>query len=277
MPDSNISLTGELARLREFAQNAIRSGAYFYPLKGIFYLTTHKTLWPPLLSRAGPTAVIGLGVTTTMFLFTYVPQATLLAFTSGPLAPISAALLVLSESSTITNFLARSFLLRDALIDIFDGTLVARGESALVKRGREVKSAAAAGGQEGEGNPIIGRLGKLLKRPFGLGGDGFNPKQALLRSLLYLPLNFIPVVGTVAYLLVQGRKVGPALHERYFQLKGWDAKKCAEWVDRNREAYTAFGAVAASLEMVPFLSLVFAFTNSVAGALWAADVEGVVK
>jgi uncharacterized protein involved in cysteine biosynthesis len=241
-------------------------------MQGIFYLTTHKPLWPPLVSRAGPTAAIGLGVTTTMFLFTYVPQAALLAFTSGPLAPISAALLVLSESSTITNFLARSFLLRDALVDTFDGTLVARGEGALVKRGREVKSAAASA--DGEGNPVMDRLGKLLKRPF---ADGFNPKQALLRSLLYLPLNFIPVVGTVAYLLVQGRKAGPALHERYFQLKGWDEKKCSEWVDHNREAYTAFGAVAAALEMVPFLSLVFAFSNSVAGALWAADVEGVVK
>lgn len=207
-----------------------------------------------------------------MFFFTYVPQTALLAFTSGPLAPISAFFLVLSESSTITNFLARYFILHDALVDTFDGTLVARGQTALVQRGREVK------GSPG-GNPL-GRLGKIFSRPLdgsGSGREGLNPKKALLRSLLYLPLNFIPVIGTAVYLFVQGEKIGPALHERYFELKRWNAKRCKEWVERNRAAYASFGAMAAALEMVPFLSLVFAFTNTVGGALWAVDLEELLK
>jgi hypothetical protein len=48
----------------------------------------------------------------------------------------------------------------------------------------------------------------------------------------------IPVVGTVLYIAVQGKKVGPGLHARYFQLKGWDSVQRDEWVAKNRAAYT---------------------------------------
>ena len=50
-----------------------------------------------------------------------------MAFTSGPVAAVTAALLTLSESSTIINLLARSFLMQDALLDTFDATLVGGG------------------------------------------------------------------------------------------------------------------------------------------------------
>lgn len=55
-----------------------------------------------------------------MFLVTYLPQAAVLALVNGPLAVISAVPLVLSESSTMTNLLARTFFIEDALIDTFD-------------------------------------------------------------------------------------------------------------------------------------------------------------
>lgn len=163
-----------------------------------------------------------------MFFFTYVPQAAVLAFTSGPMAPFSAALLVLSESSTILNALSRSFLLQDALVDTFDGTLVARGHEALVIA--DDRQLSSTSGRRG-GNA---RLGTLLKRPF----SRLPSPHALFRSLLYLPLNFIPVVGTIAYIVFQGKGIGPVAHERYFQLKGWNARQREEWVERNRAAYT---------------------------------------
>lgn len=34
-----------------------------------------------------------------------------------------------------------------------------------------------------------------------------------------------------------------------------------------------FGIAAVTLEMVPFFSLAFAFSNTVGAALWAADME----
>lgn len=229
-----------------------------------------------------------------MFFFTYIPQAAILAFTNGPLAPFSAILLVLTESSTITTFLARRFLLREALTDTFDGTLIEKGCERVVSNGRQINS--VGGGAGGEGNSME-RLGKVATRPF----EEFNLQKALLRSLLFLPLNLIPVIGTPAYVIIQGDRVGPVSHARYFQLKGWDYRKREEWVSKLRAAYLryvflfilwsglklkligganmldSFGVTSFMLEMVPFVSLVFTFTNTVGAALWAADLERVVQ
>jgi hypothetical protein len=112
-----------------------------------------------------------------MFFFTYIPQLTVLVFVNGPLAVFTTVLLILSESSTIINMISRNFLLQDALLDTFDGTLVARGATSIVSQGRQLKS----------GNDPIGRLGKVLKNPF----SKLSPK-ALIRYIMYLPLNFIP-------------------------------------------------------------------------------------
>lgn len=163
-----------------------------------------------------------------MFFFTYVPQAALLAFTNGPLAPFAAFMLVLSESSTILNALARRFLLRDALIDTFDGALVARGNTELVAQGRQIKSA-------NEQDPIS-RLGDKIRNPL-----AEVSMASLLKPLVYLPLNFIPVVGGFMYVAGQGKRIGPICHERYFQLKGWDSKQKDDWVKTHRAAYMRYG------------------------------------
>jgi hypothetical protein len=148
--------------------------------KGIYYFASHKSLWKPLLQKLAPTLTLGLGVTTFMFFFTYLPQAAMLFFTSGPLAAVSAVLLVLSESSTLTMVLSKALLIEDSLIDTFDGTLIERGQSGLVAKERQVK-----GGGVGD---AIARLGKLAGKPFAK----FTP-SAIVKYFMYLPLNFIPV------------------------------------------------------------------------------------
>ena len=114
-----------------------------------------------------------------MFLFTYVPQVSILVFVNGPLAVFTTVLLILSESSTIINIISRTWLLQDAILDTFDGTLVAKDATNLVTEGRELK--------QGSNNDPMSRLGKILKNPF----ERFSPK-ALIRYVMYLPLNFIP-------------------------------------------------------------------------------------
>ncbi|KAK3697351.1 hypothetical protein LTR37_017496 [Vermiconidia calcicola] len=239
---------------------ALRSGAYFYPFKGIAYLFSHRSLWKPLLSRLAPTMGLGLTITTFMFLFTYLPQLAVLVFTSGPVAAVTTILLVLSESSTLTMVLSKALLIEDALIDTFDGTLVARGETALVEKERQVK-----GGSAGDS---IARLGKLVSKPF----QKFTP-SAVIRYFMYLPLNFIPVVGTVIFVLLQGKKFGPNAHSRYFQLKNMSKLQKEKHVEERRGAYTGFGVSGVVLEMVPIAGILFAFTNTCAAALWAADME----
>ncbi|MCJ1469775.1 hypothetical protein MMC07_008417 [Pseudocyphellaria aurata] len=248
----------EAERIKSLASDAARSGAYLYPIRGIAYFLSHRSLWKPLTSKLAPTISLGLGVTTFMFVFTYLPQMAVMAFTSGPLAALTAAVLVLSESSTLFTVLSKTFLIEDALVDTFDGVLVSKNTTNLVSSGRQIKA----------GNDPIAKLGNLFKKPFAK----FTPK-ALIRYFLYLPLNFIPVVGTVIFVILQGRKAGPAAHTRYFQLKEWNSAQRQKHIEDHKGAYTSFGVAAVLFELVPVASILFAFTNTVGAALWAADME----
>lgn len=237
---------------------AAKSGAYLYPFKGIVYFLTHRSLWKPFTSRVLPTLGLTAGVFGGMFFFTYIPQLAILVFVNGPLAVFTTVLLILNESSVIVNLISRNFLLQDALLDTFDGTLVAKNATGVVSEGRQLKS----------GSDPISRLGKVLKNPF----SKFTP-SAVIRYIMYLPLNFIPVVGTIVFIIIQGRGRGKSVHGRYFQLKGWSASQQKDWLERHVSPYTTFGTIATLLEMVPVVSMFFAFTNTVGAALWAADIE----
>jgi len=193
-----------------------------------------------------------------MFFFTYLPQAAIMAIFNGPLAAFSAILLVLSESSTITNVLSKNLFINDALLDTFDGTLVSKGMTDTVSQGRQIQA----------GSDPMARLGKAVAKPFA----GFSTKN-IVRYFMYLPLNFIPVVGTILFVILQGKKFGPNAHARYFQLKKMQQSQKDKFIEDHRGAYTSFGVVGTMLEMVPIVGLFFSFTNTVGAALWAADLE----
>src|ERR1700761_3837896 len=128
----------------------------------------------------------------------------------------------------------------------------------VVSEGRQIKS----------GSDSVARLGKMIKKPF----TRFTPK-ALIRYFMYLPLNFIPVVGTVLFVILQGKRFGPQAHARYFQLKQMSKHQREEFVEKRKAAYTSFGVPAVLLELIPFIGIFFAFTNTVGAALWASDIE----
>lgn len=146
--------------------------------------------------------------------------------------------------------------------------------TSLVSEGRQIRP----------GSDPIGKLGKLLKKPFAR----FSP-DAIIRYLIYLPLNFIPVVGTVMFIILQGRKAGPAAHARYFQLKEMKSRQKEDFIEQRKAAYTrydqttksccssnvtrSFGVPVVLLELIPVAGLFFSFTNAVGAALWAADME----
>ncbi|KAI0487414.1 hypothetical protein F4859DRAFT_255148 [Xylaria cf. heliscus] len=237
---------------------AAKSGSYLYPFRGILYFVTHGALWKPFLSQLLPVLSLAVGVTTFMFFFTYLPQLAVLALVNGPLAVFTTVILILNESSTIVNIISRNFLLQEAILNTFDGTLVAKNATGIVSEGRQLKS----------GSDPIARLGKILKTPF----SKFTP-TALVRYFMYLPLNFVPVVGTAMFIIVQGRTRGESVHGRYFQLKGWSSSQQRDWLHQHTGPYTTFGTIATLLEMIPVASMFFMFTNTVGAALWAADIE----
>ncbi|KAI9650685.1 hypothetical protein NHQ30_000707 [Ciborinia camelliae] len=172
-------------KAKELARSAAISGAYLYPIKGILYFLTHRTLWGPLLSKLVPTLSLSVIVVIAMFTFTYLPQLAILIFTDGPLAVVSTVLLTLSESSTIITMLSKNFIIADALIDTFDGVMVAKGQTQVVKGGREIKS--------GKFGDPMRKLGKY----FQLKGWSSAKKEAWLKEHSGAYTSF----GTVATLL----------------------------------------------------------------------------
>ncbi|PKS09350.1 hypothetical protein jhhlp_003964 [Lomentospora prolificans] len=238
--------------------DAAKSRAYLYPIKGFFYFVTRPSIWKPFAVHLGPYLLLSVSVVLAMFFFTYLPQLAILVFVNGPLAVFTTVILILNESATIINLISRNWLLHDALVDTFDGTLVARNASNIVQEGRELKS----------GSTAMERLGKIIKSPL----ERFSLKS-IVRYIMYLPLNFIPIVGTVIFLVIQGRARGKVIHSRYFQLKKWPESRQSDWLRIHVAPYTTFGLMATLLEMIPFLSILFSFTNTVGAALWAADIE----
>jgi hypothetical protein len=121
---------------------------------------------------------------------TFLPQMAILAFITGPLAPLVAFILVLAETVLLLTLFARQLFLGPALAEVFDATLRAKGQGELVKAGRKRL------GQGSDGK----ELGKALVRPL----QGFT-FDGILRYIVTLPFNFIPVVGTVFFLLYNGK------------------------------------------------------------------------
>ncbi|KAI5121863.1 hypothetical protein M0805_001071 [Coniferiporia weirii] len=239
---------------------AVLSRAYFYPPLGVLYFVRHSSLWSPVLSRILSCLALSVGVLVPMFIFTYIPQAALLSVMNGPVAALNAVALVCSESSVIINILARAFLLDQALLDIFDATLICEAQETLVGKGREVNP-----GKKFEGTK---KLGKTLTRPL----QKFSPSN-LVEYLVMLPLNLIPLFGTAVFLVVQGRRTGPIYHSRYFQLKGFDNTQKESFIQSHKGGYIAFGTTAMVMNLIPLASIFFTFTSTVGAALWAAEIE----
>ncbi|KZS96996.1 hypothetical protein SISNIDRAFT_406774 [Sistotremastrum niveocremeum HHB9708] len=254
-------ITNEASHVAHVSSDAVTSRAYFYPPLGLIYFITHPSLWAPLRANILPCLLLSFGVIVPMFLFTYLPQAAILSLLNGPLGPINAAALVLSESAFIVTTVAKSFLLEHALLDVFDATLVSEGQEALVSKGRELKPGKS--GLEG-----VKKLGKSISKPL----QKFSPEH-IIQYVIFLPLNLIPIVGTAAFLIIQGRKSGPGYHARYFQLKGFSNEERNAYIASHKGAYVAFGTASMVMNLVPLASIAFTFTSTVGAALWAAELE----
>ncbi|KAI9656931.1 MAG: hypothetical protein M1831_004479 [Alyxoria varia] len=248
----------EAQHLTHLTKSALTSRTYIYPLRAIPYLLLHSSLRDPLFKHK---ILPALGYSAAAFaviaLTTYVPQAAVLSMVQGPGGPVAAVGAVWAEAALVGRLLVNWR--EEGVWEGFDGTLVEKGLEDLVAEGREVK--------KGRGD-AVGKLGKLVTKPF----VNLSP-QALVRYFMYLPLNFIPVVGNVIFVVLQGKRMGPNAHERYFQLKGMRTNEREKFVEDRRGAYTSFGVMATVLEFIPVIGIFFAFTNAVGAALWAADME----
>jgi hypothetical protein len=229
-----------------------------YPLLGIYYLGSHPALYNAVAPVVIKTLITSLAITAGMFTFTYLPQLAFCAVFSGPLAFASAAVMVLGESYVLIAFVSKLFFLNAAQDRLFDAVLVQQGHQAIVSRCRQVKSNSAG----------FKVLGKSLLKPL----DRFS-KEGIERYIISLPLNSIPLVGTIFFLIYNGVKAGPTFHARYFQLKNFNKPTREAFVQTRKSSYTAFGAVCLALNLIPVIGLLFNMTSTIGAALWASKME----
>src|SRR4051812_20446270 len=91
--------------------------------------------------------------------------------------------------------------------------------------------------------------------------------------IFFLPLNLIPYVGTPAFIMITGSRLGKLSHYRWFKLRGLDKKAMKRELSFRSWDYLWFGTVAMTLELIPVLNFFFLLTSTAGAALWAANME----
>ncbi|KAJ7197267.1 hypothetical protein GGX14DRAFT_472077 [Mycena pura] len=249
------ALDNQVREISTLASDAAFSGAWLYPIHGVWYTLRHglyRTLVPVTLKILGT----ALAITAALFAFTYLPQVAFCALFSGPLAFATAAMLVLGEAYALVMFVAKAFFLGQAQDQLFNAVFRQKGIPLVYVE------------HKGKGRGFLQGLAKGLSRPL----NRFS-REGLLRYIVSLPLNLVPVVGTVLFLVYNGAKVGPTFHARYFQAKGMSPAARQAFVEKRKGAYTAFGTATLALTLVPVVGPLFMLTSTVGAALWVCDVE----
>ena len=133
----------------------------------------------------------------------------------------------------------------------------------------------------------------LSARSIAGGGEVGNPPPALVRviwievrrftvfgllSLCLLPLNLLPIIGTVVYGVLQGllaaQTLGWDLLSHHFELHAMSLSEPRSWVRAHRGPVLAFGGASLVLCMIPVLQIVFITTNVAGAGVLSAWIDG---
>ena len=95
----------------------------------------------------------------------------------------------------------------------------------------------------------------------------------MIELIVFLPLNLVPIVGTPAFIIITGARLGKLSHYRWYKLRGLTRKQKKKEIRDRLWDYIWFGTMAMILELVPVLSFFFLLTTSAGSALWAAKME----
>ncbi|KAM3448237.1 hypothetical protein MY3296_007976 [Beauveria thailandica] len=223
-----------------------------YPLRGIWYFSRTREFWPLFLARLLPLSLISLVVYFILFAFTFLPQFAFLAIFHGWGAWVNAVVLVLGEGLVIIQGLFEGFFVDECRVDVFDVNLIAPHRVLYPDAPNAVR--------------MLGKpTSPAIYTPWSI--------IQILELIVFLPLNFIPYVGTPMFIMITGTRLGKLAHYRWFQLRGLSKAeqkkelKCLGWEN------VWFGSVAMILELTPILSFFFLLTSSTGAALWTARME----
>ena len=177
----------------------------------------------------------------------FIPQAFALSTIMTPWLGIPLALFLALVELLVVIMIFSAVALLPITDKLFDQVLVLRGHQALV--------------EADNGNACCGccSVVSILN---------------LSTSICTLPLNLIPLVGTVLWLFLNGRLYTWDSHSHYhYELKRRNFWAQRKFVREHWYGYHLFGMQAMALELIPIANVIFIFTNTVGAALWAADME----
>lgn len=238
----------------------IANASALYPIRGIFYFLGHRRYYTFLKSRFIPIVLLSLFIYGILFTFAYLPIVAFLAIWHGPTAWINGAFLILGAGSAIIALLFEAFFVDETLVDTFDAVLIDQGCQDLVAGGRQLDTTAPTSVQM-LGKPTI----KSVYSPFSF--------RQIALFVVTLPLSFIPIVGIIFFLIVNGFYAGSLSHHRLYKLQGLDKSQRKQQIKKRKLKYTWFGAVHLTLQLVPGLSMLFLLTSAAGSGLWASKLE----
>jgi len=91
-----------------------------FKLQGLLYLSSHLSLLSPIKPLIIKSTVLTFAVTVALFVVGYLPTVAVLAFSSGPLAFVTAVPVILGAGSAIGLSLSNIIWLSTAQQDLFD-------------------------------------------------------------------------------------------------------------------------------------------------------------
>ncbi|RYP03461.1 hypothetical protein DL764_005142 [Monosporascus ibericus] len=247
-----------LERPYNYVSRALTAASY--PLRGIYYFLRHPSYYPLFLSRLLPLSLLSLLVYLILFTFAFLPQLAFLYIFQGRSAWLNAIVLVLGEGLVIVQGLFEGFFVDECRVDVFDATLIDKGLADVVAPHR-ILYPDAANSVKTLGKPSTA----AVYQPWSL--------IQIIELIVFLPLNLIPYVGTPAFIIITGARLGTFAHYRWFKLRGLTRKERKAEIRSRMWDYTWFGTVAMLLELVPILSFLFLLTSTTGAALWAARLE----
>ncbi|KAI9017213.1 hypothetical protein BC832DRAFT_543935 [Gaertneriomyces semiglobifer] len=251
------------AEMKDVVSGAVSGdkSTWVWPINGIFYFFSHPELYRPL----GPTLMKAVGtsvaITIGMFVFTFIPQAAGLSMFLSPFLGVPITfILVLVETYIIVTLAIKELYIDPLQSQLFARTLTSLGLSTLAKAAEE---------QEQKASGVTGRVSKAYTKY----ANKLAP-ATIARYLLTLPLNFVPVIGTVLFFLINARTTTKSYLTNYYALKQWSKPSIKSFEESRRGSFMAFGAIALALQLVPIAGILFTVTNAVGAAMWAANIEG---
>ncbi|RMX64103.1 hypothetical protein DD238_007872 [Peronospora effusa] len=223
-----------------------------YVVQGIAYFISHPRLWLATLCPLVLTLLVAIITVVMLFAVALYPQAKGLE-EAGVVLWLSwllGVMIVLVEIFLVT-FIFNSLIMGCYEDKIFEQVMVARGCKELVENEE--------------------RHAGFLRKCRSCYRVSFWMKLGLL--LITLPLNLLPIIGSILYAWLNGTIVAWESHLLYFEFKNFSYGQQRAFVNNHKVQYSSFGMQALLMEMIPGVGLLSVFTNAVGAALFAAQLE----